>query len=76
MPAITLETAQAKLASYLAAEEKILTGQSATLPNGNQLTLADLSKVQEGVKLWAARVDELQNRASGRGRCRTVAPGW
>lgn len=76
MPAITLETAQAKLAAYLAAEEKVLTGQSATLPNGNQLTLADLSKIQAGVKLWEGRVDVLLNSAAGRGRCRTVSPRW
>lgn len=76
MPAITLETAQAKLAAYLAAEEKILTGQSAQLANGNQLTMADLSKVQAGVKLWEQRVDVLENKALGRGRCRTVSARW
>lgn len=76
MAAFTLETAQAQLAAYLAAEEKVLLGQSASLPNGNQLTLADLGAVQAGVKLWAARVAELENRAAGRTRCRTVAPRW
>ena len=76
MPAITLETAQAQLAAYLAAEEKVLLGQSATLPNGNHLTLADLSKIQAGVKLWEGRVDVLLNKATGRGRCRTVSARW
>ena len=75
MPAITLETAQSQLAAYLAAETKILLGQSATF-EGRTLTHADLAAVQRGIALWESRVNVLQNKASGRGRCRTVAPGW
>lgn len=77
MPAITLDQAQAQLAAYLAAEEKLLTGgQSATLPNGNQLTLAELSQVQAGIKLWESRVNALEQTSLGRRRCRNVSPGW
>lgn len=75
MPAITLETAQAQLAAYLAAEEKVLTGQSATI-DGRTLQLADLASIQRGVKLWEQRVDVLENKALGRGRCRTVSARW
>jgi len=76
MSAFTLEQAQAQLDAYIAAETKVLGGQSAQLPNGNQLTLADLATIQAGIKLWAQRVNELSNRAAGRTRCRTVSPGW
>lgn len=75
MPAITLETAQAQLAAYLAAEEKVLLGQSGTV-DGRSLTLADLDSIQRGIKLWEQRVDVLQNKALGRGRCRTVSARW
>jgi len=75
MPAITLETAQASLAAYLAAEEKVLTGQSATV-DGRTLQMADLNAIQRGVKLWEQRVNVLENKALGRGRCRTVSPRW
>lgn len=75
MPAITLETAQASLAAYLAAEEKVLTGQSATV-DGRTLQMADLASIQRGVKLWEQRVNVLENKALGRGRCRTVSPRW
>jgi len=76
MSGITLAQAETQLAAYLAAEEKVLLGQSAQLANGNQLTLADLASIQAGIKLWNGRVAELSNRASGRGRCRNVSPGW
>lgn len=76
MPAITLETAQAQLAAYLVAEEKALLAQSAGNSNGNQVTLAELASIQAGIKLWESRVNVLENKAAGRGRCRTVAPSW
>lgn len=77
MPAYTLEQAQAQLQTYLDAETRLLTGgQSATLHNGNQLTLADLGQVQAGIRLWESRVSALQQSAAGRGRCRNVSPRW
>lgn len=75
MAAITLETAQAQLDAYIAAETKVLLGQAATV-DGRTLTLADLNAIQRGIALWASRVDVATHAASGRGRCRTVAPGW
>lgn len=77
MPAYTIEQARERLQAYLDAEERLLTGgQSATLPNGNQVTLADLGRVQEGIRLWESRVAGAEQAAVGRGRCRNVAPRW
>lgn len=75
MPAFTLETAQARLAAYLTAEEKVLVGQAGSI-EGRSVTLADLDSIQAGIKLWAARVTDLENRAVGIGRCRNVSPRW
>lgn len=73
MAGITLAQAQAKLDAYLAAEEKILLGQSVAI-DGQSLTRADLDKVQRGVSLWDQRVKTLSAKASGRSRMRTVSP--
>ncbi len=73
MAGITLEQAQAKLDAYLAAEAKILLGQSVMI-DGESLTRANLDLVQRGVVLWDQRVKSLSSGASGRGRMRTIAP--
>ena len=73
MAGITLAQAQAKLDAYLAAEDKILRGQSVTI-DGETLTRANLDLVQRGVATWDARVKGLSAGATGRGRMRTVAP--
>lgn len=73
MAGITLAQAEAKLAVYLSAEEKILLGQKVEI-DGQALTRANLVDVQKGVELWNGRVRELSARASGRGRMRNVSP--
>lgn len=75
MPAFTLEQANTQLAAYLAAETRVLAGQSATLGD-RSVTLADLGAIQKGIALWAGRVDEYSRTALGRSRCRTVVPRW
>lgn len=75
MAGITLAQAEAKLAEYLAAETKILTGQKVEI-DGQSLTRANLEAVQQGIDIWNARVTSLSARASGRGRSRTISPGW
>jgi hypothetical protein len=75
MAGITLAQAEAKLAEYLAAETKILRGQRVEL-DGKSLTRANLEQVQAGISAWDKRVKELAGAASGRGRARTVQPGW
>lgn len=68
---ITLATAEAQLALYLAAEEKVLSGQSYEIA-GRRLTRADLTSIQAGIATWDARVKQLASRAAGAGRGRTV----
>lgn len=75
MAGITLEQAEAKLAEYLAAETKVLKGQAVTI-DGESLTRANLDLIQRGIDNWNKRVQNLSASASGRGRARTVAPGW
>lgn len=75
MAGITLAQAEAKLAEYLAAETKVLSKQSVNI-DGQTLTLANLDVIQRGIDTWDKRVKTLSAAASGRGRARTVAPGW
>jgi hypothetical protein len=71
MAGISLETAQAQLNLYLAAEVKALSGQSYEIA-GRKLTRANLAEIQAGINLWNDRVKQLTERAAGRGRARTV----
>jgi hypothetical protein len=71
MAGITLAQAEAQLALYLAAEEKVLAGQSYEIA-GRRLTRADLAQIQTGITTWDTRVKTLSARASGRGRTRTI----
>lgn len=73
MSAITLEQAQAQLQAYLDAELAVLSGQSYSIA-GRSLTRANLADIQNGVKTWSSKVQELQNSVGGRGRARTVSP--
>ena len=75
MAGITLEQAEAKLSEYLAAETKVLKGQRVEI-DGESLTRADLQTIQAGIDAWDNRVKQLAGKASGRGRARTVSPGW
>lgn len=70
---ITLAQAQAQLALYLAAEEKVLAGQSYEIA-GRRMTRADLETIQAGITAWDARVKQLSRSASGRGRHVTMVP--
>ena len=59
MAGITAEQAQAQLDKYLAAEEAVLTGQSYRLNAGGterEVRRADLSSIQQGIKLWEQRL--------------------
>lgn len=75
MAGIDLATAEARLTAYLAAEAKVLAGQRVEI-DGQSLTRANLEQIQSGISIWDARVKELTTKASGRGRVRTVSPGW
>lgn len=71
MAGITLAQAEAQLSEYLAAETKILGGQAFSR-NGKMMTMADLAAVQEGIKIWEARVQRLSR--SGRMQVMEVIP--
>jgi hypothetical protein len=75
MAGITLAQAEARLTAYLAAEEAVLTGQMYRMGE-RQLTRANLAEIQTGIKLWDERTKALSSAASGRGRSRTIAPGF
>lgn len=66
MAGITAETAQARLDAYLDAEAKVLMGQ-ATEMDGRRLTRADLAAIQDGIRIWNARVVELSAVTDGGG---------
>jgi hypothetical protein len=74
MAGITLAQAEAQLALYLAAEEKVLSGQSYEIA-GRKLTRADLETIQAGITTWNGRVTDLSARSSSLGRSRTVVVG-
>lgn len=76
MAGITLAQAEAKLAEYQAAETAALEAQSVRHESGRGMAMADLSDIRKGIEYWDARVKELSAISSGRGRSRTVAPGW
>lgn len=75
MAGITLEQAEARLQQYLDAEEAVLGNQAYEI-RGRRMTRANLEEIQKGIALWDARAKELGSKASGRGRSRTVVPGW
>ena len=58
MAGITLAQAEAKLAGWLEAEDKLMAGQSYSL-NGRALTRANLNEVREAVEAWDRRVKRL-----------------
>lgn len=51
MAGITLAQAEARLTEYLAAESKVLAGQSYSI-EGRQLTRANLREIRDGITYW------------------------
>ncbi|WP_430229297.1 DUF6148 family protein [Nitrosomonas communis] len=75
MAGITHEQAEARLATYLEAEAKVLSGQSYEI-DGRALKRANLAEIQAGINIWNQRVKDLSAKASGRSRSANVSPGW
>lgn len=75
MAGITLPQAETQLAAYVAAETKVLQGQAYEI-SGRRLTRANLAEIRDGMDYWDRKVKELTASSSGRGRVRTIAPGW
>jgi hypothetical protein len=75
MAGITLETAEAKLQTWLDAEDALATSQSYTIANANgtrTLTRADLGQIRDNIKFWDRKVQDL-SRGGGK-RVRQVVP--
>lgn len=78
MAGITLEQAEAKLVTWMAANETIASGQEYEIDTGNgrrRLKRADLAMVQQQIEFWDAKVKSLTPAAGGgRRRQRYVVP--
>lgn len=73
MAGITLQTAQARLDEYLAAEAAALSSSSYTI-NGRSLTRQNLKEIRDGIEIWNARVQRLANGRNGGIRLRVGVP--
>lgn len=58
MTGITLAQAEAKLATWIAAEDKIAEGQAYTIGN-RSLTRANLAEIRDQIDYWERRVKRL-----------------
>lgn len=69
MAGITLAQAEAKLSTWLAAEEKCAAKQSYTISSSGgsrTLTFADLTEIGERIKFWNGEVERLSRASTGR----------
>lgn len=64
MAGITLAQAEAKLQTWLDAEDKIAQGQEYAI-GSRTLKRADLAEVRESVSYWDGKVKELSRGSSG-----------
>ncbi len=72
MAGLTQAQAEAQLALYIAAEEKVLSGQEYSI-GSRRLKRADLAEIREGIQFWNAEVQRLSNGAGV--RVRGLTPG-
>lgn len=74
MAGITLEQAEAKLQTWMEAEEKIATGQGYSIGD-RRLTRADLYTVRGEIDYWNNKIKELEREATcGRNRVYRIVP--
>lgn len=73
MAGITLEQAEAQLAAWLTANEKVARGQSYTIGD-RSLTRADARTIMEQIKFWQGQVKALERGESGSVRLRGITP--
>lgn len=75
MAGITLADAEAKLALWMAAEERLAVSQSYSIDvdgSRRELTRADLREVAARISFWDGKVAQLRRRASGRSNTRYI----
>lgn len=70
MAGITLEQAEAKLATWMEAEDAVASGQSYTIKD-RSLSRADLSVIRETIDYWNTKVQMLSR---GGKRVRQIVP--
>lgn len=70
MAGITLAQAEAKLSTWMDAEDKVASGQSYSI-SGRSLTRADLGAIRETIDYWDRKVQDLTR---GGKRVRQVVP--
>lgn len=75
MAGLTLAQAEARLASWLRADEALETGQTIKI-NNRLLTKTDAAEVRNNIDYWQKKCQELSQTETGRGRTRTVSPNW
>jgi hypothetical protein len=61
---------EARLASYLEAEAAALRNQSYQMPDGRQLTRANLKDIRDGIESSRGRLDEMRGVSRVKGRAR------
>ena len=71
MAGITLETAEAKLATWLAAEDAVASGQSFSVA-GRSVTRADLGAIRDSINHWDGQVKRLSRGGNGGIRVRGI----
>lgn len=64
MAGITLAQAEAKLTTWMAANDAVATGQAYTI-GARQLTRVDAAEIREQIQFWDAKVKELTRGTSG-----------
>ena len=65
MAGITLSQAEAKLTTWLAAEDQVAAGQAYSIA-GRSLSRADLKSIRETIDYWNKKVISLSRGANGR----------
>lgn len=73
MAGITLSQAQARLDSWLAADEAVASGQSYSI-GGRSFTRADAATIRSNIEFWERKVNQLSRGGSGGARVRYGVP--
>lgn len=67
MASITLEQAQSKLATWMAADDALALGQNYTIDQGNVrrvITRADAAEIRKNIDYWRREVERLSKGSS------------
>jgi len=73
MAGITLAQAQAKLALWMAADDKVANGQTYSI-GGRSLSRADARLIQENIKFWNDWVVRLSDGGNGGVLVKAITP--